>query len=383
MSAPVYLDHAATSWPKPAAVHRAVYDCMTRAGGNPGHGAHALSDAAAHIVYDCRCALAKAFGASGPERVIFTSGATHALNLALHGALQKGDHVLCSDMEHNAVYRPLCDLQKRGIITFDTFLSPASDPRTGTARIVTDAAAKKKPNTRMLVCSHMSNIVSSVMPLAALGAFCKRHGMLFCVDAAQSAGHLPIDMQQMQIDLLCIPGHKGLYGPQGCGVLILGEGVTLTPLLQGGNGVFSLSGEMPELPPERYEAGTLPTPAIAGLLAGLGDVQMRGISTIMAQDKHLYDRACAMLARFDGLHVCAPHCRGPVLLFYHDRIPSDALGAQLDAHGICTRAGFHCSALGHGTLGTPNTGAVRISFGMDTTFADLDALYGALKEILL
>jgi selenocysteine lyase/cysteine desulfurase len=356
---------------------------MTRAGGNPGHGAHALSDAAAQIVYDCRCALAKEFGASGPERVIFTSGATHALNLALHRALQKGDHVLCSDMEHNAVYRPLCELQRRGIITFDTFLSPASDPHIGTARIVTDAAAKKKPNTRMLVCSHMSNIVSSVMPLAALGAFCRRHGMLFCVDAAQSAGHLPIDMQQMQIDLLCIPGHKGLYGPQGCGVLILGEGVTLTPLLQGGNGVFSLSGEMPELPPERYEAGTLPTPAIAGLLAGLGEVQMRGISTIMAQDKHLYDRACAMLARFDGLHVCAPHCRGPVLLFYHDRIPSDDLGAQLDAHGICTRAGFHCSALGHGTLGTPNTGAVRISFGMDTTFADLDALYGALKEILL
>ena len=235
----------------------------------------------------------------------------------------------------------------------------------------------------MLVCSHMSNIVSSVMPLAALGAFCRRHGMLFCVDAAQSAGHLPIDMQQMQIDLLCIPGHKGLYGLQGCGALILGDGVTLTPLLQGGNGVFSLSGEMPELPPERYEAGTLPTPAIAGLLAGLGNVQARGIGTIMAQDKHLYDRARAMLAGFAGLHVCAPHCRGPVLLFYHDRIPSDALGAELDRRGICTRAGFHCTALGHGTLGTPDTGAVRVSFGMDTTPADLDALYGAMKEILL
>jgi selenocysteine lyase/cysteine desulfurase len=207
--------------------------------------------------------------------------------------------------------------------------------------------------------------------------------MLFCVDAAQSAGHLPIDMQQMQIDLLCIPGHKGLYGLQGCGTLILGDGVTLTPLLQGGNGVFSLSGEMPELPPERYEAGTLPTPAIAGLLAGLGNVQARGIGTIMAQDKHLYDRARAMLAGFAGVHVCAPHCRGPVLLFYHDRIPSDALSAELDQRGICTRAGFHCTALGHGTLGTPDTGAVRVSFGMDTTPADLDALYGAMKEILL
>lgn len=382
MSAPIYLDNAATSWPKPPAVHRAVYECMTRAGGNPGHGSHTLSDAAAQMVYDCRCALAKAFGAA-PERVVFTGGATHAINLALHGALRQGDHVLCSDMEHNAVFRPLYTLRERGIIEFDTFLSPASDPHAGTARIITDAASKKRPNTRMLVCSHMSNIVSSVMPLSALGAFCKRHGMLFCVDAAQSAGHLPIDMKQMQIDLLCLPGHKGLYGLQGCGALILGEGVELTPLMQGGNGVLSLSGEMPELPPERYETGTLPTPAIAGLLAGIGEVNTRGISTIAAQDKHLYERARAMLSRFDGIRIYAPHCRGPVLLFSHDRIPADALGAQLDRHGICVRSGFHCAALGHGTLKTPDTGAVRLSFGMDTTPADLDALYGALKDILL
>lgn len=382
MSAPIYLDNAATSWPKPSAVHRAVYECMTRAGGNPGHGSHTLSDAAAQMVYDCRCALAKAFGAA-PERVIFTGGATHAINLALHGALRQGDHVLCSDMEHNAVFRPLYTLRERGIIEFDTFLSPASDPHAGTARIITDAASKKRPNTRMLVCSHMSNIVSSVMPLSALGAFCKRHGILFCVDAAQSAGHLPIDMKQMQIDLLCIPGHKGLYGLQGCGALILGEDVELTPLMQGGNGVLSLSGEMPDLPPERYETGTLPTPAIAGLLAGIGEVNTRGISTIAAQDKHLYERARAMLSRFDGIRIYAPHCRGPVLLFSHAHIPADALGAQLDRRGICVRAGFHCAALGHGTLKTPDTGAVRLSFGMDTTPADLDALYGALKDILL
>ena len=382
MSTPIYLDHAATSWPKPAAVQRAVYDCLSRAGGNPGHGSHALSDAAAQLVYDCRCALADMFGAS-PERVIFTSGATHALNLALHGSLRQGDHVLCTEMEHNAVYRPLCALGEQRGATFDTIVTPASDVRTGTARIVTDAAAKKKPNTRMLVCAHMSNIVSSVMPLAALGAFCKRHGMLFCVDAAQSAGHLPIDMEQMQIDLLCIPGHKGLYGLQGCGALILGKGVTLSPLMQGGNGVFSLQGSMPEQPPERYEAGTLPTPAIAGLLAGIREVQTRGIGTIAAQDKHLYDRARAMLGRFSGTHVYAPHCRGPVLLFSHDCIPADALGAELDKRGICVRAGFHCAALGHTTLHTPDTGAVRLSFGMDTTPSDLDALYSALKEILL
>lgn len=382
MSTPIYLDHAATSWPKPASVQRAVYECMCHAGGNPGHGSHALSDAAAQIVFDCRCALAKAFGAR-PERVIFTGSTTHALNLAIHGALKKGDHVLCSDMEHNAVYRPLYALQKRGEIEFDTILSPAADPHVGAARIITDAAAKKKPNTRMLVCSHVSNVVSSVMPLSALGAFCKRHGMLFCVDAAQSAGHLPIHVKDMQIDMLCLPAHKGLYGLQGCGALILGEGVELTPLIEGGNGVLSLSGEMPELPPERYEAGTLPTPAIAGLLAGIGEVNARGISTIAAKDRHLYDRARDMLARFEGVRVLAPHCRGSVLLFYHDRMPSDALGAALDRHGICVRAGFHCAALGHRTLGTPDAGAVRISFGMDTMPSDLDALYGALKDILL
>ncbi|MBR5600997.1 MAG: aminotransferase class V-fold PLP-dependent enzyme [Clostridia bacterium] len=383
MSTPIYLDNAATSWPKPPAVQRAVYSCLYKAGGNPGHGSHALSDAAAQLVFDCRCALAKAFGASGPERVIFTSNTTHAINLALHGALCQGDHVLCSDVEHNAVYRPLYALKERGVIDFDTFLSPASDAHIGTARIVTDAAAKKRPNTRLMVCSHMSNIVSSVMPLAALGAFCKRHGMLFCVDAAQSAGHLPIDIRQMQIDMLCLPGHKGLYGLQGCGVLILGDNITLRPLMQGGNGVFSLSGEMPDLPPERYEAGTLPTPAIAGLLAGLGEVQARGIPCISAQDRHLYDRARAMLSRFEGVRIYAPHCRGPVLLFSHDRIPADALGAELDRRGICVRSGFHCAALGHGTLKTPDAGAVRLSFGMDNTPSDLDALYSALKDILL
>lgn len=383
MSTPIYLDHAATSWPKPAAVQRAVYNCLSSAGGNPGHGSHALSDAAARIVYDCRCALANLFGADGPERVIFTSGATHAINLALHGALRQGDHVLYSDMEHNAVYRPLYTLQKRGVITMDAFLSPASDAHIGTARIITDAAAKKKPNTRMLVCSHMSNIVSSVMPIAALGAFCKRHGILFCVDAAQSAGHLPINMKEMQIDLLCIPGHKGLYGLQGCGALILGEGVTLTPLMQGGNGVLSLSGEMPDQPPERYETGTLPTPAIAGLLAGISEVNARSISSIASQDRHLFDRARAMLCCFNGMRIYAPHCRGPVLLFSHASMPADVLGAELDQRGICVRSGFHCSALGHGTLNTPDTGAVRLSFGMDTTPSDLDALFGALKDILL
>jgi selenocysteine lyase/cysteine desulfurase len=315
--------------------------------------------------------------------VSFTGSTTHALNLAIHGALQRGDHVLCSEMEHNAVYRPLYALKSRGEIEFDTILSPASDPHVGTARIITDAAAKKKPNTRMLVCSHVSNVVSSVMPLSALGAFCKRHGILFCVDAAQSAGHLPIHVKDMQIDMLCLPAHKGLYGLQGCGALILGEGVELIPHIQGGNGVLSLSGEMPELPPERYEAGTLPTPAIAGLLAGIGEVNARGISAIAAQDKQLYDRARAMLARFEGVRVLAPHCRGPVLLFYHDRIPSDALGAELNRHGICVRAGFHCAALGHRTLGTPDTGAVRVSFGMDTVPSDLDAMYSALKDILL
>ena len=383
MNTPIYLDHAATSWPKPASIQHAVYTCLAHAGGNPGHGSHALANAAEQIVYDCRCALAQTFGASGPERVIFTAGATHAINLALHGALHQGDHVLCSDMEHNAVYRPLCALQKQGVITWDTFLSSACDPHVGTARIVTDAAAKKQPNTRMLICSHMSNIVSSVMPLSALGAFCKRHGMLFCVDAAQSAGHLPIHIKDMQIDLLCLPGHKGLYGLQGCGALILGDNVTLTPHMQGGNGILSLSGDMPELPPERYEAGTLPTPAIAGLLAGIREVNARGIPTIAAQDRHLYDRARAMIAHFDGMHVLSPHSRGPVLLFCHDRIPADALGAELDRRGICVRSGFHCAALGHRTLGTPDTGAVRISFGMDNTPSDLDALYGALKEILL
>ena len=261
----IYLDNAATSFPKPHRVVEEQLRCMQLYGGNPGRGSHALAMAAAEKIYECREELASFFGSPNLENVIFTMNTTMALNTAIKGLLRRGDHVLISDMEHNAVFRPIYKLSRDGVITYDVFQTFPTNATRTTDSICASILEKLRPNTRMLICAHASNICSATLPLAEIGALCRKKGILFLVDAAQSAGHLPINMVKMQIDALCAPGHKGLWGPQGCGVLILGEGIVADTLIEGGSGYNSLEGNMPTEVPERYEAGTLPTPAIAGL----------------------------------------------------------------------------------------------------------------------
>lgn len=379
----VYLDHAATSCPKPPAVLTAVTDCMKYRGGNPGRGSHKLAMEAAGEIYACREAASSLFRTE-PQRVIFTLNTTHALNLAIKGLAGRGKgeggrfHVLCSDMEHNAVYRPLYRLAAEGIIdldTFDTF--PAAPVRTEDM-ILRSISAKIRPDTRLVVCAHASNICSAVLPVERIGELCRRRGIAFVVDAAQSAGAYDLDVDRMGITALCLPGHKGLLGPQGTGMLILGKGVVLDTLMEGGNGLESLSGEMGEDSPERYEAGTLQTPAIAGLRAGLDYVRSVGVEAIQAHELELGRRLREGLMALPRVKIYAPHRVGAVTLFSVEGYTSEEVGRLLDGEGICVRAGFHCSALGHRTLGTPEDGAVRVSLGWFSRKRDVEALLRAV-----
>lgn len=383
MKTTVYLDHAATSYPKPPGVISAVTDCMKHSGGNPGRGSHRLSMAAAREIYACREAAAELFGSS-PERVIFTLNTTHALNLAIKGIMGRGGHAVCSDMEHNSVYRPLYRLASDGVIDFDVFDTfPAAPARTAD-QLLSSLLSKLRPDTRMVVCSHASNVCSATLPIERIGALCRRMGILFVVDAAQSAGNLPIDVERMGIDILCLPGHKGLMGPQGTGMMILGERVAseaVDTLMEGGNGMDSLRGEMGEDTPERYEPGTLQTPSIAGLRAGMEFLRSVGIETIGAHERRLCGALRDRLMQIPKVRVYAPFHEGAVVLFSVEGYSSEEVGQRLDAEGICVRPGFHCSALGHKTLGTPPGGAVRASFGWTSRERDGEALLRVVKGL--
>ncbi len=381
----LYFDHAATSCPKPEAVEHAMVRCLREAGGNPGRGSHRLALAAATELYRCREVAAALFGAS-PERVIFTLNATHAINLAIKGVLSRGGHALCSDLEHNAVLRPLYRLREEGTADFGLF---DSFPYMNAGReeaILASLAAAVRPETRLVICTHASNICSAHLPVGRIGAFCRRRGILFAVDASQSAGATDIDMERDCIDLLCLPGHKGLLGPQGTGMLILGsrwaDGAVLATLMEGGNGVDSLSPLMSEDAPERYEAGTSATPAIAGLRAGLEYVRDRTPAAIGEKEAALAGYLRDGLSVLPRVKLYAPHHVGAVVLFSVEGMDSEAVARALDARGVCVRPGFHCAALGHRTLGTPTGGAVRAGVGYSTTEREADGFLRAVREIV-
>ena len=378
----IYLDNAATSFPKPRRVADEALRCMQIYGGNPGRGSHALALAAAEKIYECREELASFFGCQNPENVIFTLNTTMALNIVIKGLLTPGDHVLISDMEHNAVFRPIYKLARDGKITYDVFETFPNHLARTSEMICASILEKIRPNTKMLICTHASNICSATLPVAQIGALCRKKGILFVVDAVQSAGHLPIDMKTMQIDALCAPGHKGLWGPQGCGILILGEGIVADTLIEGGSGYNSLEGNMPEDAPERYEAGTLPTPAIAGLLEGVKEVKRFGVSHIHAYESTLITRLSDRFAQIPKITLFAPHHKGNILLFALQDISSDRVGAFLNERGFCVRTGFHCAALAHATLGTSPSGAIRVSPSLFNTVAQIDAFCDTIKELL-
>ena len=371
----IYLDNAATTLPKPASVVSAVHECIETYCGNPGRGSHPPARISSEKIYACREGLSELVGLDRPENVIFTENTTHALNTVIKGYLKKGDHVLLSDMEHNSVLRPLFRMARDGGVRFDVF--PTHPPHS----IVDSVRRLIRKNTKMLICTHVPNISSAELPLAELGELCREKNIMFTVDAAQSAGHIPIDMNAMNIDALCLPGHKGLYGIQGCGALCMREGLFLDTLTEGGNGVASLETSMPDEPPERYESGTLPTPSIVGLLEGINEVKQRGVENIRQHEKELWHYAYEKLLHLGEITVYEPRHSGSVLLFNLSGMSADSVASALGERDICVRGGYHCSALGHRTLGTEKGGAVRLGFGIFNTKDDIDALADALRGI--
>ena len=372
----IYLDNAATTFPKPPAVGAAVLACMRCAGGNPGRGSHTAAVRAAETVYACRCLAAEFFGISDERRVVFTLNTTHALNLALKSVLRPGDHVICSDMEHNATVRPLAALADIGVRCSRFHMR--QEPQAMLAEI----RRLIRPDTRALVCAHASNIAGITVPAADIGALCRDRGILFILDGAQSAGILPIHVEEMHIDILCVPGHKGLYGPQGCGMMILGEHCPVgKTLMEGGSGVHSADIRMPDDLPEHFEAGTLPTPAIAGLEAGIRFVMQTGTETIFAHECHLWRKLAENLSVMSRIRLI-DDTPGSILLFHAEGISPAVLADALDKKGICVRAGYHCAPLAHRALGTERDGAVRVSFGAMNTEREVYAFTDAVRLIL-
>ncbi len=380
MSDIIYFDNAATTFPKPESVIMSTIDCIENYCGNPGRGAHHLALRSAEKVFEAREAVAGLFGAT-PENVIFTLNTTYALNMAIKGVMSGGGHLLISNMEHNSVLRPAAKLARDNKIRYDVFKAYDKSRRMTAKDILDEIIKRLRPSTKMLTCIHSSNICSYSLPIREIGSFCRRHGIIFCVDAAQSAGHIPINMKDDNVDILCLPAHKGLYSPQGCGIMILRDGLPpLSTLAEGGNGVNSLEMSMGLISPERYEGGTLCTPAIAGLCAGAAFVKGFGAEAIADHEKHLWNMAFDLLSSIRKVTVY-DDTPGSVLLFNIDGIPADDVGNLLSQSGFCLRTGYHCSPLAHGALGTPDGGAIRAGFGVFNTENEVELLARRVREI--
>lgn len=376
---PIYLDNAATSFPKPDEVRQAVGAVMQDAGANPGRGGHQLVLEAGRVVFEAREAAAEIIGAADATRIAFTANATEAINLGLFGLLKAGDSVVTTTMEHNSVTRPLRVLQERGVRVHKV----AAD---GYGRVhaadIRRACAEK---TTMVILSHCSNVTGTLQPIEDIGPWCRREGILFFVDAAQSAGLFPLDVAAMGIDLLAVPGHKGLLGPQGTGFLYAREGLEPVPLIYGGTGGNSLSELPPEQMPERLEAGTLNTPGLAGLAAGIRFLQREGLSRVREHEKQLVAELVAGLQDIAGVRLYGPlHSEdhgGVLSLTIDERDPSE-IGFLLDReHGILTRVGLHCAPDAHRTIGTFPRGTVRLSPGYFNTLAEMRFTVSAIAAL--
>lgn len=373
-----YLDNGATTYPKPESVYRRAERAMHECGGNPGRGVHPMAMASLDAVYEAREAVAALFGGE-PERVVFTHNATESLNLAIKGLAKPGGHILISEIEHNSVLRPVHALSGQGC-TYDLYSA-----RGNSEDVLASIRGKIRPDTCLIVACHRSNVAPITLPVERIGALCRERGVRFVVDAAQSAGSVPIDVERMKIDALCAPGHKGLFGLMGSGFVLFGKNVRdgeIATVMEGGSGLASFLPAMPDVLPERLEAGTLPVTAIASLAAGIDYVRQIGVEQIGRQESELLWAICDRLLSTRRVRFYGPlHVPGSAALFNVENRAPQEVSAYLSERGICTRAGIHCTPLAHKLLGTPKGGTVRISLSPFNTLKDADALRAAIREM--
>ena len=376
----VYLDHGATSWPKPPEVIEAVVDALTVHGGNPGRGAYSMAIATSRIIHAARHDVAQFLGVPDAADLLFQPGCTEAMNVVLRGLLRPGDRVVACSMEHNAVARPLFALSRRGV---ETVIVDADE--TGVLDADEVEAAVRRAPTRAVVCQHASNLTGAIQPVPDIADIAHAAGALMLVDGAQAAGHLAVDLRTLGADAWACSGHKGLLGPQGIGALYLAPDCDPEPLVLGGTGGGSSADEGPPLArPDRYEAGTPNTPGIAGLGAAVRFLEVHA-EEHRDEERRLARRLHEGVLGIGGFRALGPdpsEPRIPIVAVVHDSIDADRLAFALDRRwGIAARAGLHCAPWAHRTLGTALTGALRFGVGYGNTDADIDLVLEALSTL--
>lgn len=375
----IYLDNAATTFPKPSSVYKSVMKAMTKYGANPGRGSHAMAIEGAKVIYETRELLAELFNVEDPMKVIFTFNATDSLNIAIKGILNSGDHVVTTEMEHNSVLRPIKELEKIGVE--NTIVKCAND---GTLDL-NDLENAIKDNTKLIVTTHVSNLTGTIFPIDEIGKISNKYKILYLLDCSQSAGVLSIDLKKQKIDFLAAPGHKGLLGPQGTGVLIINNDIELRHLKEGGTGSLSSSLEHPDFYPDKLEAGTHNLPGIAGLNAGLKYILNKGTESIYSHEKKLLDIFIKELRKTPKIKIYGPESiehRIGVVPVNIEGMDSSEVASILDSkYGIAVRPGLHCAPLAHKAIGTEKLGAVRFGVGPFNKEEDIMAAVKALNEI--
>ena len=381
MKTQIYFDNAATSYPKPEEVYQAVDGFMREIGVSSGRGAYRKALKADRIIYEARKSLAKLFGIKDTKQIVFTSNATEALNLAIKGILSQGDHVITSQMEHNAVWRPLKRLEREKGIEI-TQIPCLPDGSLETSELVKAAI---RSNTKLVVFTHASNVSGTIMPIGEIGEICSESGIPLLVDTAQTAGALPVDVEAMKIDLLAFTGHKSLLGPPGTGGLYIRPGIHLEPLKEGGTGGDSILETQPDILPDRYEAGTLNAAGLAGLQAGLRFILSESVQNIVKRESELTAYLLDRLKEIDAIQIYgpqAPERQVGVVSINMANYQPDEVGYVLDeVYEIMVRTGLHCAPCAHRTLGTIDRGTLRISLGYFNTEAEIDDTIKALKQI--
>ena len=376
----VYLDNAATTFPKPEEVYEEVMKCMREYGANPGRSGHRLALEAGRVIYDTRETLSKMFNIKNPMNIVFTCGGTDGLNLAIKGILKSGDHVITSTMEHNSVLRPLKDLEKKGLE-----LTIVKCDEKGFINIE-DIENSIKSNTKVIITTHASNVIGTIFPIKEIGELAHANDLIYIVDAAQTAGLYDIDVEDMNVDVLVFPGHKSLLGPQGTGAIYIGENICIDCTKQGGTGSSSESLVQPDIMPDKFESGTPNTPGIAGLGRGAKFIMERGMENIRLHETELTKYFLEELNKIEEITIYGPNDADkqvPVISINIKDADSSEVGYLLDSEfDIAVRTGLHCAPLAHETAGTLQSGTIRFSIGYFNTKEDIDKALDALKSII-